>query len=334
MKKSDFWLIAFIVILLTSCGQNKKPWHKDVSEIEIQPLEIHRYGDALFNIDKKNLKKELKALSSEFGFFLNTNLDDTLKLIQISDYLNDPKIIELYEAVSEKFKNVEKLEKELTNAFRHLKYYYPEMVIPRVYTYISGIDIEQPFIYRDSVLIIGLDLYLGEDFVPYKKFGLPRYITQRMQKDFIPTDCMKAIGITKLPADQSSRTLLDEMILHGKLLYFVDVMLPETPDSFKIGYTAEEMQWCNENENNLWAFLIENDLLYSPDFQVVREFTQDGPFTKGFGNDSPGRLGAWLGWKIVRKFMINNPDETLTSLLQNTDSQDILKRSKYKPKKK
>lgn len=334
MKKSVLWHLVLGIILFTSCGQGEKPWQKDVSGIEIQPIEIHRYGEALFNIDKENLVDELKALSGKFGFFLNTDLDDTLKLIKIRDYLNDPKIIELYQASSEKYKNLKFLEDELRHAFKHLKYYYPGSFIPRVYSYISGIDLEQPIIYRDSVLIIALDLYLGQDFIPYKKFGLPQYITRRMDAGYIPVDCMKAIGITKLPTSHSSRTLLDEMILHGKLLCFVDAMLPETPDSLKIGYTAKELQWCNANENNLWAFLIENDLLYSPDFQVVREFTQDMPFTKGFGNNSPGRLGVWLGWKIVRNFMINNPEVSLNSMLHNTDAQDILKRSKYKPKKK
>ncbi len=324
-------ILFFVIALMAGCKENRNSYNVDVSDISIPDIRIHRYGNALFGIDRRNLKDELKALSGEYRFFLDANLDDPLNLIQINEYIKDPKLRELHKTTSESFSDITGLEQELTEAFRHYKYYYPEEQTPRVYSYISGLQYESPIIFADSVLLIGLDNYLGENFKPYREFGLPLYITKRMQAAFISTACMKAIAASKLADHPPARTLLDEMILAGKRLYFTDAMLPGIQDTLKIAYTEKQLNWCIENESNTWAFLVENALLYSADFQTTKKFMQDGPFTTGFGNDSSPRIGEWLGWQIVRKYMNNNPEVSLDSLLTHTNAQQILKKSGYKP---
>ncbi len=332
MKTNTVILTLFLFVVFISCHQNKKRWDKDVSDINIDRIEIHDYGKALFEINPDSLKEGLKAISGQFPFFLNADLDDTLNLIQIHDYITDHKLIDLYNAVCEKYTNLNSLEDELTEAFRHYKYYYTEDTIPRVYAYISGLQYESPILYFDSVLIIGMDLYLGEQFKPYKKIGLPLYLTRRMKSKYIVPDCMKAIAISKIKDQQQNPTLLNEMVKRGKILYFVDAMLPEIPDSVKIGYSPNKLEWCKKNEADIWVFLINNELLYSRDHQDIVKFLSESPFTSGFGHDSPGRIGEWIGWQIVRKFMQKNTGCSLQELLKRKDSQEILKDSKYKPK--
>jgi len=63
---------------------------------------------------------------------------------------------------------------------------------------------------------------------------------------------------------------------------------------------------------------------------IIR-YINASPTTSGFPLDSPGRTGVWIGWQIVRKYMKNFPETTLSELMQNSDYQQILNDSKYFP---
>jgi len=331
MKNLSF--IFLMAVLISACGPAEKRWDADISDVEIGKVKIHRYGKALFNLNTDSLKPELEAMANEFAFFLKTNLEDSLNLIRIRDYINDPKIRKLNDAVQEKYPDLSSLEQDLESLFKHYKYHYPEFEAPRIYSYISGIDIDSPsVIYVDSVMIIALDLFLGESFESYKKIGLPQYMTRRMQADFIKVEAAHSLAVAKLPPSPS-KTMLDEIILHGKLMYFIDACLPNTADSLKIGYTEDQIEWCHKNEAQLWAFMIDNELLYSADFQNIKRFTMEAPFTSGFGHQSPGRIGIWIGWQIAREYMEHNPRLDLEEFMHQTDAQQILQESGYKPSK-
>ncbi len=326
--------MSILIIFITSCNfHNKRFQEVDVSDIKIGKIKIKRYEKALFEIDLNNFKSELEEISQEYKFFLDVDLDDTLNLIQIHNYITDPKLIELYHKTIKEYPDLNKLEEELTSAFKHYKYYFPEKTVPDFYTYISGLQYEYPVQRADMVFIIGLDLYLGENLPVYQQIGLPMYKIMQMNLSYIANDCIKILAETEFITHNNSKTLLDEMIRAGKILYFQDALLPTKPDSVKIGYPQQKLEWCYENEGELWAFFIKNKLLYSPDFKNINKFIQDGPFTSGFSKNSPGKLGNWIGWQIVRSFMENNPEISFNEMLGINDSQKILSKSKYKPKK-
>jgi hypothetical protein len=152
-----------------------------------------------------------------------------------------------------------------------------------------------------------------------------------MNPDHIIADCMKQAVTAMIPGNLPQRTLLDQMIVHGKILYFLDLVMPEYPDSLKIGYSEEEVIWCQENKSSVWALLLENELVFTTDPFVVNKFIQDGPFTAGLPEESPAMLGRWIGWQIVRAFMENHPETSIEELFRMSDNQLILSKSKYKP---
>ncbi len=85
----------------------------------------------------------------------------------------------------------------------------------------------------------------------------------------------------------------------------------------------------------MWRHFIENEMLYSEDPKLNIRFIAPAPFSKFYleiDNDSPGRVGAWIGWQIVRSYMKNNNNVTLPELLK-TNAKEIFEKSKYKPKK-
>lgn len=329
MRRIFLWLAFPAILMSTGCREEIKP--PDVSGIQVDPVHIRRYERALFNNDHQRLPGLLDSLYRDYGFFLGEEYRDTLNLIRISNFLHDPLILELKDKTEQVFPDLGDVESDLTLAFKRLKYYLPDHAVPEVYSYISGLYYEAPVEYFDTVMIISLDLFLGPDFEPYRAIGLPMYMARRMTPGAIVPECMEQIGIRLLPEALPEKTLLDQMILHGKVLYFLDLALPDHSEPLKIGFTPEQIQWCKENEQKMWSLFIEKEMLYSADPVVISRFIQDGPFTSGLPESSPAMLGRWIGWQIIKSFMRTHPKTTVEELFGNTDSQGILSASRYKP---
>jgi hypothetical protein len=136
------------------------------------------------------------------------------------------------------------------------------------------------------------------------------------------------------PENDNDRSMLAKMIYNGKILYFMDQTLPDVADSVKIGYTSPQLKWCEDNRSNIWAYFLEENLLYETDFQKIQTYLNEAPFTPGLGekNNSAPKLGVWTGWQIVREYMNKHPEVTLPQLMAMTDAQKILNDSKYRPK--
>ena len=327
-------LIVVFTLLIAFSGCREKRSGPDVSGVEIAPVDIHRYERALFNIDPDRIRAGLDSIHSGFSLFLGEEYEDTLNILRIYNFITDPKIRELNRMTKQVFPDLATLEDELGEAFRYWKHYFPSVEPPEVYTYISGLYYEAPVEYFDSVMIISLDLFLGADYEPYRTIGLSRYMVRRMTPDFIVPECMKQIGIHHLPADLPQRTLLDHMVLHGKLYYFLDHVMPGHSDTLVTGYTPAQQEWCRANEEKVWALMLEGELLFSPDPFVVNKFIQDGPFTSGLPPESPAMLGRWMGWQIVNAYMERYPETSMEELFHLSDSQHILSESRYKPSRK
>ncbi len=294
---------------------------------------IERYEKALFALDKNHLRQGMASLYPDYAFFLGNQWQDTMNILRIHNFLNDPNIQELYDLTMKKYPDVVFLENDLTSAFDRFRQAYPGKPVPKVFTYVSGLDIENPVYYSDTAMAIGLDDFLGNDVIAYQKAGLPKYKIARFTQDHILPQCMLAISDNLVRVDEKSNTLLDRMIQAGKALYFLDVTLPDVKDEFKIGYSGNQLDWCRKNEDKIWAFIIEHQLLFSSDPQGISKLLTDAPFTSGFAAQSPGRLGAYMGWMIVRAYMRETEGVTLKQLMEDTDAKNILKVSRFKPGK-
>ena len=330
IRKLVFFILGF-QILFSSCGNS--PSENKINEVDLPDIniEVKRYGEALFQLDTLNLSEGLKSIKPRFSYFLDADLDDPNNVQQIRDFITDTSLINIYRKSKLVYPNNDFLNEELSTAFSYFNYYYPSEQLPEVYTYISGLQYENPVWVQDSVMIIALDVYLGNDFESYFGLGLPKYKIACMRPENLAVDVMKYFYHQDLSVRTMQKTLLDRMVAGGKLLYFLDRVLPSTADSVKICYTEEKLNWAIEHEKSVWAFIIENDLLYSTDYQSQTKLIKDGPFTTGLSRQSPARLGIWIGWQIVSDFMKNNPGTSLQDLLHMTDSQELLHKSAYKP---
>jgi gliding motility-associated lipoprotein GldB len=304
-----------------SCTDKKK--HQiDVSAINAD-FSIKRFEVDFYNA---NIEK-LPNLKLKYPFLFPKSFSDSLAIAKIMDTEEQ----ELYKETQKSYKNLSALESQLETLFKHVKYYNPKFTAPEVVTMISNIDYNSRVIYADSLLLISLDVYLGKAHTFYADY--PKYIKENNTKENIIVDVANAI-IDKQLVSLNDRSFLGKMIYKGKKMYLLDMYLPNVSDKIKIGYSKEKFDWAIDNQQEIWKYFIERKLLFSTDTKLNKRFLDNAPFSKFYlqnDNQSPGRIGVWFGWQIVRSFMQNN-DVSLQELLI-IDSEDLFKKSKYKPKK-
>ena len=318
MKKYLF-LVVFCLFILSCDKKNKVE-----SAVTAIPLEVkvERFDKIFFETPPQDLEKVKK----QFPFFFPPGNDDSVWL----EKMQDPLWRELYTEVQKKYGDFEPVKLELETLFKHIKYYFPKTKTPKVITVISEMDYKNKAIYADSLVVISLELYLGKN---HKFYQFPNYLKQNFEERQIAPDVVSSFSARNIPP-VLDKDLLSQMIYYGKQLYLKDLLLPDYTDAEKMGYSPEQIIWCQENESYMWRYFIEKEMLYSNDQKLISRFINPAPFSKFYleiDNDSPGQVGAWIGWQMVRSYMKNN-DVPLVDLLK-TNAKEIFVKSKYKPKK-
>ena len=319
MKKYFFLTFVFSFFLF-SCDKKNKI-EKAVEEIPVE-INVVRFEKAFFETSPNDLGK----LKLQYPFFFPVGNDDSVWI----EKLQNPQWRELYTEVEKKYSDFDAETTKIEELFKHIKYYFPQTKIPKVYTIISEMDYQNKVIYANNMLVISLELYLGKN---HKFYEFPDYLKQNFEQNQILPDIATSFSKGKI-VPPTDKTFLSQIIYVGKELYIKDLLLPEYNDSDKIGYTPEQITWCQENEGYMWRYFVEKKMLYDTDQKLLARFANPAPFSKFYleiDNESPGRVGSWIGWQIVRSFMENN-EVSLQQVLQ-MDAKEIFEKSKYKPKK-
>jgi len=320
-------IFPFIFTVLLGCLALISCEKKSKAEEEAQNIAITLDDMRFDQLYYQTKPKDFPAFRKKYPTFFPNQYSDSIFVAKLNDTLN----IELYDEVQKAFPNLNKEKEDLTKVLQLIKYYFPKKKTPsKVVTLISEVDFENSVIYTDSLCLIALDVFLGKDHRFYD--GFFDYQRQNFEKNQITQNLVKDFA-SYVVSPPKGRTLLDQMVFQGKELYLKDLLIPQSPDHEKIGYTAEKQQWCIENEAQMWRYFIENNLLYDSSADAYFGFIQDGPFSKfnlEIEKESPARVGAWLGWQIVKTFMANN-DVPLQKML-DMDAKTLFEKSKYKPK--
>lgn len=341
-----------LIIIASFIACNNETNAPDVSNITVN-LKVERFEQDFFAIDSNNTKAGLAQVQQKYPQFLPLFVNHVLGLGALTDsneliqqgskrflHLNQP----VYEASQKLYKNFSNTTEELSNGFRYVKYYYPSYQIPTIITTVGPMDALAPMSNNEpspnylgeNFLAIGLQFYLGKDFAIYNDPGYissiaPQYRSRRFSKEFIAADVFKLV-IDDLYPDSSNRyPLIERFIEKGKRLYLLQQFLPASNDTLLIGYTAKQLKWCSENERSIYNYFIQQNLLFAIDPALTQNFTTDGPSTQGMPEDSPGNIGAYLGWEIVKAYIKKNPGIKPDRLML-TSNKKIFDESAYKPR--
>lgn len=317
------FLFAFLMVLYLffSCS-DKNDIRIDVSKINVDFL-IKRYEVDFYESTKETLPK----VKEKYPYLFPKEFTDSLAIIKV----NDKQEQELFAETQNIYENFSFVEIQISSLFKHIKYYNPTFNPPNIITMLTNIDYENRVIYSDSLLLISLDVYLGKNHPFYGDY--PKYIKENNSKDHIVVDAAKAI-IGQQVYPSINRDFISKMIQEGKRMYLLDLYLPLISDNVKMGYSQNKFNWATSNEEQVWMYFIDKKLLFSTDTKLNKRFLENAPFSKFYNeqdNATPGKIGVWIGWQIVKSYMKHN-DVSLQELLEINES-DLFNKSKYKPKK-
>lgn len=335
--------ILFVLIFtagLSACKHKNVP---DVSHIAVN-VQIERFDQALFKLDTNNIQPALQQLDKSYPLFLPAYMEhvmnfgpysDTSRMIQLQSRMlvTNPDFRVLQDSINAHFPKLDDLERELAQSFRYIKHYIPSFRIPGKVVAFSSVISNYGAVTVDSVLGIGLDMYLGKDFPIYGILpDYPVYMIRKFSPEYIVTNAIQALVQQTYPGADASDQLVIQLVKSGRQQYFLEQVLPETPDSIRFGYTKAQMAWCDDNEVLIWQYFVQQNLLYKTDWQGNMRFMNDGPSTQGMPENAPGRIGPFVGWKIVKEYMEHHPEVTLQNLMEEKDAMKIFSQSKYRPK--
>lgn len=316
--------VGFLIVLLlffNACKEDDQ-LESEISKMDVE-VKIERFDLAFAHANPADLPK----LKEAYPFLFSERINDSIWIDRINDSLQK----ELSDEVEKTFANFDDVRDNIESLFQHLKYYDKTFKVPRVITVTSDVDYRNKTIVTDTIVLISLDTYLGADHHFYE--GIQRFLTQNMKRSQIVSDLAANYSEKYIYQDQP-KTLLDDMIYFGKQLYFKDKMIPFVSDAVKIGYSDVQLEWVKENESEIWRYFIERELLFSTDNSLAERFIADAPFSKFYlelDSESPGKIGQYMGWHIVRSYMKNNDVDFMDMMQKNAD--EIFNKSKFKPRK-
>ena len=337
----------FVLVSMVSCDTESKVEAPDTSHIHFSELAFIRFDQMVSKMNADKVEQaylnvvERHPIFTDLYFkrilnFPSENQDSFYSTI--SSFLKADAIIRLQDTIDHIYPNTKDVEAEFVQAFKFLKYYFPQYKIPDVYFFQSEFGY-QTIIFSDMEkdgVAVGLDMFLGEDF-NYKKID-PRnpafsdYLTRSYNKDHIVRKTLWMI-LDDIVGQANGKRFIDQIIHKGKKLYILDKLMPFTNDTIVYEFSEDQWNWLNSNELEMWTYFLENELMYETNHLKIDKYVNPAPNSPGMPATAPGRTGAFIGSKIIEAYMKRNPEADIKKLIALTDAQKLMEMSKYKPKR-
>jgi gliding motility-associated lipoprotein GldB len=341
MKKN---LLILVLSMATLMGCDEKPTtnlpEKEVVEVKEEELEkakvevkIIRLEREIFNIKSK---EDVAAFLDRHPMFVKKYMEipnaskDPAFIQELYSMYTTPELKAFYQDNEKFYGDFSDLQKQMNELFSYIKYYYPKYYVPEVNTFISGFRFDRDFAFSDSLIVVSIDYFIGKKARYRPQFF--DYMLSRYEKPYMVPMMGLAISSKYNEFDSKDETMIAEMIHYGKAHYFLERIMPDLPDSLNIQYTSKDMIEVDKNADVIWGHFIENKLLFDTNHKIKQRYLGESPKVVSIGDNCPGRIGRWLGWQIVRKYMKENPDVTLQQLMKDKNAQEIFKKSQFKIK--
>lgn len=316
-------LLLCAIGALTMCSCHKKN----------EPVKFHRFEQLLFETKPAELQKKMTEQRADYNSpLLNIMPGDPRYMESVIGFVSDPFMREIYRLTDSCYHNIGWLEKELSPALAKARNLDDSIHYTHFYTMVTGDleDYNNRVFCNHSDLVVSIDHYI----LPYTKnmgyCNCPMYIVNLSDKQYMAADCMAAIARAHIVKPEGEDlSLLDYMVMEGKVQYFLDQVMPDKHDTIKLRYSADQLSWVEHSEKDVWTYFLKNDLLYETDMARIHNFIDEAPKTNAFRNSAP-RTTQYIGRQIIRKYM-KKTGKSLHELFENSDSQSILAASGYKP---
>jgi len=336
MKKTIILsLIVIVVGGFVACNKNKRfEVPGSVPKIEVKVI---RFDKDFLTLDTNKIDAGIKELYRRYPDFMSIYTGDILgadphDTAQVSDlvlgFLSDTVFKSVNERALAVFADESPFEQQLSSAFTKLHYYFPEIKIPEIYFFVSGFN--RSLLFDNEIIGVGTDMFLGVDYPRYQSFTY-QYLINNMHPESITPSVMKGWLYNNFPYVHGEERLLENMLYRGKIMFLLSVLMPdETPDLL-MGYEKNQWEWSRKYEKQIWETIIDRNDLFTSDLMLIKKYIDEAPFTATVSQESPGRLGVWLGWQIVQSYMDKHPEVTLRALMLDNNYKQIFDKSGYQP---
>lgn len=338
MKSSNI-LILFLALCGLTCMAS---CNSKGTETRLPPVNCRSYAfyKDFAALDTQHLQAGLQQLKNKYPGFLDFYLDTLIGLDIRRRYSDTNKALlnlltykdyrDLLDTVNKAFPDTQEPDRRIRAALRNIRQADSVFILPsRIFYFVSFLRLSA-ITHNDRDLGIGLDMFLGRHFAPYASVGIPDYATIRFTPENIPVWACRTIYQNRFPFQFEEKNLLEMMLERGKEIYFLEQALPDLPENLLLGFSPEQMKWCNDHEALIYNFFIQNNLLYEKNLQKIMRYVNDGPATPGFEPQCPGNLGSFIGWKLVSSYARNQHTDLETTLTTG-NAQAILSGARYKP---
>jgi len=331
--------ISLFILLgcMTLAGCSKSSRFKIDTDKEQVEVKIQRFDQSLLSLDTVHTLMAVDKLFKQYPEFmtvfatqvLNSDPQDKAAIAQqFQQFLSDKTYAKANKKNQELYNNIDDIEHTISDAFTYIHHYFPEVKLPEIYFFVSGFN--RAVMMNQNFVGIGTDYYLGNDFPLYKTLTY-NYMLGNMKKENLAPDLISVVLFRMFVMNGSENRLLDNMLFRGKIFYLMSVFMPEEKPENIIGYSSEQWKWSQKYEHDVWMAMMDKKHIFSTDIMLINKYMNDAPFTAPVSQDSPGRLGAYMGWQIINSYMEKNSQLTLKQLMDEQDYQKILEQSGYHP---
>jgi hypothetical protein len=330
------FLIFLATLFLSGCKHHGR-FDVDVDKIALN-VPIHRFDKDLNAVDPLHVKEGLDGLNRKYGSaYLNLyfskimqlNSGDNGQLMQMATlFLKDTTVRSVFRESLRQYADISDIQKKVTNAFKRIHHFFPEKKIPQLYLHVSMFN--QSLVVDENIISLSIDNYLGDKYYGYKKADVYDYLLYNMRREKVAPDFVTAFLMTEFAQPYTDK-FLDNMLFRGKVMFLLSVLMPDEQPEVLMGYTRAQMEWCKDNEKSMWLNIMDKRQLFSNDPMLSTTYFNDAPFTSAVSRESPGRVGIWIGWQVIKQYMEHHSKMTLSELMANTNYQQIMEQSSYKP---
>ncbi|MFM8962537.1 MAG: hypothetical protein ACKOGD_01685, partial [Sphingomonadales bacterium] len=196
---------------------------------------------------------------------------------------------------------------EIIAAFKRFHYFFPTYTLPKQLIYFIGpLETYGNVVTKDG-LAIGLQLYMGAASSWYYSEQIntiyPTYISRHFAPEYIVVNSVQNILNDYDPLVINGKQLIEQMIEIGKRQYILSQCLPNVSDTLLLGYTSNQLKAIEESQGDIWTFLSSQNRLFSVDPSLTTAILTEAPYNDYFGEDIPGNVGKYIGYRIVKSWM-------------------------------
>ena len=313
--------IAFAKAII-SCDNNSN-LQKEIQSIPLQ-VDLIKFHEEFANAEAE----DLAVLKNKYAQFFPSYINDSVWLNKMEGRDTIQNVLETATA-GVQF-NYDQIKNDVVLVMKHVEYYFPEFEATPIITVLSEVDIDLKVVPTPNYLILGIDNYLGSDHKLYA--GINRYKAVALSREYLSADVALAYAKLFVPPS-TKRSFMEQMIYYGKLHYLQNNFAPAASVAQLMGYSEEKATFALENEEEIYRYFVDREMLYDTDPKLLSRFILPAPFSKFYleiDQETPGGVAQYIGYQIVSSYAQNN-EVTLQDII-NTPAEELFNQSRYKPK--